>query len=271
MRQSDASPNGLDTGHVNARVSPHGSSAHPLPLRRADGTPARVLVVDDEVYLAEAVAQAFESDGWDVRTAFRGRDVFFLARDFQPDVIVLDIMLPDIDGFEVLARVRSDREETRVLFLTAKDAQDDRIAGLTAGGDDYVTKPFSVEELIARARSLARSSAAVSDEAGEARLVVGDLELDENNREVFRAGERIELTATEFELIRYFVRNPRRVLSKDQILADVWGFDFGATSNLVEMYVSYLRRKIDVGRPPMIHTVRSTGYILKPLEPKSAE
>jgi two-component system OmpR family response regulator len=233
-------------------------------LHRSDGSPARVLVVDDEVLLAEAVALAFQSDGWDVQMATRGRDVLFLARDFQPDVIVLDIMLPDIDGLEVLARVRSARQEARVLFLTAKDAQQDRITGLTVGGDDYVTKPFSIDELIARARGLARSSVGVSTDASEARLIVGDLELDEASHEVARAGERIELTATEFELLRYFVRNPRRVLSKDQILAQVWGFDFGATSNLVEMYVSYLRRKIDSGRDPMLQTVRGAGYILKP-------
>lgn len=240
------------------------SSARLPPLRRSDGGPARVLVVDDEILLAEAVALAFESDGWEVRTAFKGRDVLFLAREFQPDVIVLDIMLPDIDGLEVLARVRSGREETRVLFLTARDSQDDRITGLTAGGDDYVTKPFSIEELIARARGLARSSVGIASDPGDALLVVGDLELDENSHRVMRGGTPIELTTTEFELLRYFVRNPRRVLSKEQILAHVWGFDFGATSNLVEMYVSYLRRKIDSGREPMLQTVRSAGYILKP-------
>lgn len=236
----------------------------PTTLRRVDGSALRVLVVDDEELLAEAVGLAFESDGWDVRTVFRGRDVLFTARDFAPDVIVLDIMMPDLDGYEVLARVRNDREETRVLFLTAKDSQEDRLVGLRAGGDDYVTKPFSIDELIARARSLARSSAGVALAAGDARLVVGDLELDEANRQTYRGGASVELTPTEFDLLRYFVRNPRRVLSKDQILADVWGFDFGATSNVVEMYVSYLRRKIDAGREPMIHTVRGAGYILKP-------
>jgi two-component system, OmpR family, response regulator len=173
-------------------------------------------------------------------------------------------MLPDIDGFEVLSRVRSGREETRILFLTARDSQDDRIAGLTAGGDDYVTKPFSIEEIIARARSLARSSTAIASDLASSRLVVGDLELDETSHQVTRGGDLIELTTTEFELLRYFVRNPKRVLSKEQILSQVWGFDFGATSNLVEMYVSYLRRKIDAGRQPMLQTVRSAGYILKP-------
>lgn len=233
-------------------------------LRRIDGSPLRVLVVDDEEMLAEAVGLAFEADGWDVRILNRGREVMFAAREFVPDVIVLDIMMPDLDGFDVLARVRNDREETRVLFLTAMDSQQDRLAGLLAGGDDYVTKPFSIAELIARARSLARSSTGVRMDPVEARLTVGDLQLDEENRQTFRGGEAIELTATEFDLLRYFMRNPRRVLSKEQILQDVWGFDFGATSNVVEMYVSYLRRKIDAGREPMIHTVRGAGYILKP-------
>jgi two-component system, OmpR family, response regulator len=232
--------------------------------RRIDGSPLRVLVVDDEELLADAIGIAFESDGWDVRTVFRGRDVLFAARELQPDVIVLDIMLPDIDGLEVLSRVRADRDETRVLFLTARDAPEDRLIGLRAGGDDYLTKPFSVAELIARAQSLARTSTAVLPDAGTGRLSVGDLVLDENTRAAFRGGDEIELTATEFELLRFFVRNARHVLTRDQILANVWGFDFGATSNLVEMYVSYLRRKIDAGRAPMIHTVRSAGYILKP-------
>ena len=245
-------------GRSRARVT---STAH---LRRTDGSPLRVLVVDDEELLAEAVGLAFESDGWDVRTLNRGREVLFTAREFAPDVIVLDIMMPDLDGFEVLSRVRNDREETRVLFLTAMDSQQDRVAGLVAGGDDYVTKPFSIAELIARARSLARSSTGVTMDPHEARLIVGDLQLDEETRETFRGGESIDLTTTEFDLLRYFVRNPRRVLSKEQILTDVWGFDFGATSNVVEMYVSYLRRKIDAGRDPMIHTVRGAGYILKP-------
>nr|WP_193570984.1 response regulator transcription factor [Diaminobutyricibacter tongyongensis] len=233
-------------------------------MRRVDGSPLRVLVVDDEELLAEAVGLAFESDGWDVRTLNRGREVLFTAREFAPDVIVLDIMMPDLDGFDVLSRVRNDREEARVLFLTAMDSQQDRLAGLVAGGDDYVTKPFSIAELIARARSLARSSTGVTMDPGEARLIVGDLQLDEESRQTFRGGDLIELTATEFDLLRYFARNPRRVLSKEQILTDVWGFDFGATSNVVEMYVSYLRRKIDAGREPMIHTVRGAGYILKP-------
>ncbi len=233
-------------------------------LRRTDGSPLRILVVDDEELLAEAVGLAFQQDGWDVRTLNRGREVLFTAREFAPDVIVLDIMMPDLDGFDVLSRVRNDREETRVLFLTAMDSQKDRLAGLLAGGDDYVTKPFSIAELIARARSLARSSTGVTMDPGEARLTVGDLQLDEQTRETFRGGEFIDLTATEFDLLRYFVRNPRRVLSKEQILTDVWGFDFGATSNVVEMYVSYLRRKVDAGRDPMIHTVRGAGYILKP-------
>ncbi len=251
------------SSHNERRPAPVTSTAD---LRRVDGSPLRVLVVDDEELLAEAVSLAFESDGWDVRTLNRGREVLFTAREFAPDVIVLDIMMPDLDGYDVLARVRNDREETRVLFLTAKDSQEDRLTGLHAGGDDYVTKPFSIAELIARARSLARSSTGVTMTPHEARLTIGDLQLDEETRQTFRGGEPIDLTATEFDLLRYFVRNPRRVLSKEQLLTDVWGFDFGATSNVVEMYVSYLRRKIDAGREPMIHTVRGAGYILKPAQ-----
>lgn len=228
----------------------------------------RVLVVDDEVLLAEAVAQAFESDGWQTRVTTRGRDAALMARDLQPDVIVLDIMLPDIDGFAVLDRVRQTREETRILFLTARDAQEDRLEGLRAGGDDYLTKPFSVAELIARAHALARTSmrvpgGALAGPAADGGLRAAALSIDEESREVYRGHERLDLTSTEFELLRFFARNPRRVLSRDEILAAVWGYDFGATSNLVEMYVSYLRRKLVEPADPVIGTVRGAGYILK--------
>jgi two-component system OmpR family response regulator len=198
-----------------------------------------------------------------VRTASDGRHALSLAREFRPDAIVLDMMLPDIDGMQVLARVRQDGQQTAVLFLTAKDSLEDRINGLTAGGDDYVTKPFSLEELVARLRGLIRRSMLVANDEEDPRLVVGDLVLDEDSHEVSRDGEAIELTATEFELLRYLMRNPRRVLSKTQILDRVWNYDFGGKSSVVEIYISYLRRKIDAGRKPMIHTVRGAGYMLK--------
>jgi two-component system OmpR family response regulator len=239
---------------------------NPALLRRSDGSPLRVLIVDDEELLADAIAAAFRSDGWRVRSAARGLDVLVLARKFQPDVIILDVMLPDIDGIEVLARLRGSRDESRVLFLTAKDAHQDRMTGLTAGGDDYLTKPFSIRELIARARSLARTSPNVNAAMSDARLILGDLELDEDRGELYRGSARVELSATEFDLLQFFMRNPRRVLTRDELLAHVWGLDFGSRSNLVEMYVLRLRRKIGSDRDPIIHTVRGAGYILKPVQ-----
>ncbi|WP_420368660.1 response regulator transcription factor [Curtobacterium sp. L1-20] len=233
------------------------------PLQRTDGTPVRALVVDDEHALADAVALAFEEDGWAVRSVHRGRDVLFAAREFRPDVVVLDVMLPDIDGFEVLERLRDARDDVRVLFLTARDAPEDRLAGLTGGGDDYLTKPFGIAELLVRARILARTSARVAS-VGGTEVVVGDLRLDEDARAVSRAGEPVDLTPTEYELLRHLVRNANRVLSREQLLASVWGMDFGTSSNLVDMYVSYLRKKLDVGREPMVQTVRGAGYVLRP-------
>ncbi len=232
-------------------------------LRRPDGRPVRVLVVDDEPTLAELVTLALRYEGWDVRSALDGAAAVRAAREFKPDAVVLDVMLPDFDGIEVLRRVRAEVDGLPVLFLTAKDSVEDRIAGLTAGGDDYVTKPFSVEEVVLRLRALMRR-AGVSDGGGDASIVVGDLSLNEDTREVHRAGEEITLTATEFELLRYLMRNPRRVLSKTQILDRVWDYDFGGQANIVELYISYLRKKIDAGRQPMIHTMRGAGYVLKP-------
>ncbi len=206
---------------------------------------------------------ALRYEGWEVKTASEGRQAVTVAREFRPDVIVLDVMLPDIDGLQVLQRVRADGQETPVLFLTAKDSLDDRIAGLTAGGDDYVTKPFSLEELVARLRGLLRRSTVLVTDAVDPEVVVGDLVLNEDSHEVHRAGEPIELTATEFELLRFLMRNPRRVLSKAQILDRVWSYDFGGRSSVVEIYISYLRKKVDAGHAPMIHTVRGAGYMLK--------
>src|SRR6516225_2481686 len=211
------------------------SGAQAPVLRRADGTPIRVLVVDDEPSLAELLASVLRYEGWEIRTAGDGTGAVRTAREFRPDAVVLDIMLPDFDGLEVLRRVRAELPHVCVLFLTARDAVEDRVAGITAGGDDYVTKPFSLEEVLARLRGLLR-----------------------------RGGELIELTATEFELLRFLMRNPRRVLSKAQILDRVWNYDFGGQAHVVELYISYLRKKIDAGRVPLIHTVRGVGYVLKP-------
>jgi two-component system OmpR family response regulator len=232
-------------------------------LTRADGQPVRALVVDDEATLAELLSTALRYEGWQVEHALTGQAAIKQARSFEPDVILLDVMLPDLSGLDVLRRIRATHPNVPVLFLTAKDAVEDRIAGLTAGGDDYVTKPFSLEEVVARLRALLRRAGAVS-EREEAVLVVGDLRMDEDSHEVSRGGDDIRLTATEFELLRYFMRNPKRVLSKAQILDRVWQYDFGGQANIVELYVSYLRRKIDKGREPMLHTLRGVGYVLKP-------
>lgn len=234
-------------------------------VRRADGGAVRVLVVDDEPALAELLSMALRYEGWEVRSAGDGMSAVRTAREFRPDVVVLDIMLPDIDGLEVLRRMRGDAPDVPVLFLTAKDSVEDRVTGLTAGGDDYVTKPFSLEEVVARLRGLMRR-AMRSDLRDDSTLRVGDLMMDEDSREVRRAGDPIELTATEFELLRYLMRNARRVLSKNQILDRVWNYDFGGQANVVELYISYLRKKIDAGRKPMIHTMRGVGYVLKPSE-----
>ena len=232
-------------------------------LRRLDGSPVRVLVVDDEANIAELLSMALRYEGWEVRTAGTGLEAVRAAREFKPDAVALDMMLPDFDGMEVLRKMRQDDPNIPVLFLTAKDAVEDRVAGLTAGGDDYVTKPFSLEEVIARLRALLRRSGAASTRSGST-LVVGDLTLDEDSHEVTRGGTAITLTATEFELLRYLMRNPRRVLSKAQILDRVWNYDFGGQANVVELYISYLRKKIDADRAPMIHTMRGAGYVLRP-------
>ena len=208
---------------------------------------------------------ALRYEGWEVQTANDGMSALRAAREFGPDAVVLDVMLPDMTGLEVLARLRDTQPNVPVLFLTAKDAVEDRVAGLTAGGDDYVTKPFSLEEVVARLRGLVRRTATVAT-TSESELRVGDLTLDEDSHEVSRDGEPITLTATEFELLRYLMRNPKRVLSKAQILDRVWNYDFGGQANVVELYISYLRKKIDSGRSPMIHTMRGAGYVLKPAE-----
>ena len=233
------------------------------PLSRPDGTPIRILTVDDEPSLIELLSMAMRYEGWDVHTAASGSEAVKVAREVRPDALVLDMMLPDFDGLEVMRRIRTEQPDVPVIFLTAKDGVSDRINGLTAGGDDYVTKPFSLEEVIARLRGLLRRSGATTVRP-DTQIVVGDLILDEDSHEVTRAGEPIKLTATEFELLRYLMRNPKRVLSKAQILDRVWNYDFGGQANVVELYISYLRKKIDANREPMIHTMRGAGYVLRP-------
>src|SRR6266568_4821150 len=240
--------------HGPAAAQPQGAAgARNAGIQHADGTPVRVLVVDDEPSLAELLASVLRYEGWNVLTAGSGAEAVRTAREFRPDAVVL----------EVMRRLRAELPQVCVLFLTARDAVEDRVAGITAGGDDYVTKPFSLEEVLARLRGLLRR-ANLTRVHTEGSLVVGDLTMDEDAREVRRDGELIDLTATEFELLRFLMRNPRRVLSKAQILDRVWNYDFGGQAHVVELYISYLRKKIDANREPLIHTVRGVGYVLKP-------
>lgn len=225
--------------------------------------PIRALVVEDEQDLNDVLTRVLTLEGWTTTGAPDGNTAVSAARAQPPDVVVLDVMLPDMTGLQVLRHLRQANPAVCVMFLTARDAVEDRVAGLTAGGDDYLTKPFAMEELLARVRGLARR-AGLTARADEHCLVVGDLTMDEDAREVARGGEAIALTVTEFELLRFLMRNPRRALSKTQILDRVWSYDFGGDAHVVELYISYLRRKIDRGRAPMIHTVRGIGYILKP-------
>ncbi len=221
----------------------------------------KVLVVDDEPSITDLVSMALRYEQFDVRVASNGREALDAVEQFAPDLAVLDIMMPGIDGFEVARRLRNAGSHLPILFLTARDATEDKIRGLTLGGDDYVTKPFSVEELVARIRAILRRAQPAA--ASPSRLAFADLELDDDTHEVWRAGREIELTATEFKLLRYLLLNARRVLSKDQILDHVWNYDFGGNANIVETYVSYLRRKVDGEGAPLIHTVRGVGYSLR--------
>ena len=239
------------------------TTAAPATLQRPDGSPLRVLVVDDEQMLTDLLSMALKMEGWEVRSAASGFEALSEAREFDPDAMVLDIMMPDLDGMSVLQRLRQSGDDVPVLFLTAKDSVSDRVAGLTAGGDDYVTKPFSLEEVVARLRGLMRRAGTATAGGADPVLRVGDLSLNEDSHEIERDGTNIELTATEFELLRYLMRNQRRVVSKAQILDRVWNYDFGGRSSVVELYISYLRKKIDAGREPLIHTVRGVGYMIK--------
>jgi two-component system OmpR family response regulator len=223
----------------------------------------KVLVVDDESNITDLVATVLRYEGFDVQTARTGREALRVVGTFRPDLVVLDVMLPDLDGFEVQRHLSSDAGKVPVVFLTAKDATEDKVRGLTMGADDYVTKPFSLEELVARVRAVLRRAHGAAEAVSAERLRFADLEMDEESHEVFRGGEAIELTPTEFTLLRYLLMNAKRVLSKAQILDHVWHYDFAGDANVVETYISYLRKKIDKVDPPLIHTVRGVGYCLR--------
>ena len=227
----------------------------------------RVLVVDDEETIVELLAVSLRFQGFEVATASGGAEGLDVARRFRPDALILDVMMPGMDGFGLLKRLRADGIEAPVLFLTAKDAVADKVAGLTLGADDYVTKPFSLEEVVARLRVILRRSGALPGADRTSRLRFADIELDDDTREVWKAGEPVSLSPTEFTLLRYFVVNAGTVLSKPRILDHVWNYDFGGEVGVVESYVSYLRRKVDTGPTPLLHTLRGVGYILREPRP----
>jgi two-component system OmpR family response regulator len=233
-----------------------------LPPTNGQAPEARLLVVDDEPNIVELLSTSLRFAGFEVATAMTGGDAVRAVERHRPDLVLLDVMLPDVDGFVVLRRLRAARDHLPVLFLTARDANDDKVTGLTLGGDDYVTKPFSLEEVVARIRAVLRRTHTGGDEA--TRLSVAGIELDEDSHEVWRDGHEVQLSPTEFNLLRYLMVNAGRVLSKAQILDHVWSYDFDGDANIVESYISYLRRKLDDGREPLIHTVRGVGYVLRP-------
>jgi two-component system OmpR family response regulator len=226
---------------------------------------AKLLVVDDEPNILELLSASLRFAGFDVATAVNGNDALRVAASYRPDLLVLDVMMPGLDGFEVVRRLRQEGQRVPVLFLTAKDATEDKITGLTLGGDDYVTKPFSLEEVIARVRAVLRRfrSNGTPTATATSTLSFADIELDDDSHEVWKNGQSVALSPTEFKLLRYFLQNPTRVLSKAQILDHVWHYDFGGDANVVESYVSYLRRKIDTTEPRLLHTIRSVGYVLR--------
>jgi two-component system OmpR family response regulator len=228
----------------------------------AAASEARLLVVDDEPNIRELLAASLRYAGFDVVVAADGSEALRAAARHDPDLVLLDVMMPGVDGFEVVRRMRGEGRDVPVLFLTARDSTHDKVTGLTLGGDDFVTKPFSLEEVVARIRALLRRAGNVAATASE-RLSFGDIELDEDAHEVLKAGEPVNLSPTEFKLLRYFLLNPNRVLSKAQILDHVWHYDFNGDANVVESYVSYLRRKVDTTEPRLLHTVRGVGYVLR--------
>ena len=225
---------------------------------------ARLLVVDDEPNMVELLSASLRFAGFEVLTAADGPSALAEARRSRPDLLVLDVMMPGMDGFDVIRRLRAEGFDASVLFLSARDAPEDKVTGLTLGGDDYVTKPFSLSEVIARIEAVLRRTGRPGAATERKRLRVGDVELDENTHEVFKAGELVELSPTEFRLLRYFMDNPGRVLSKKQILDAVWNFDFNGNNGVIESYVSYLRRKVDTTEPRLLRTVRGVGYQLRP-------
>jgi two-component system, OmpR family, response regulator len=230
---------------------------------RQEGAQARprLLVVEDDLNIVELLSASLRFAGFEVTAATSGADAVAVAREMRPDLVVLDVMLPDLDGFDVIRRMREGGVRTPVVFLTARDATEDKIRGLTLGGDDYVTKPFSLEELTARIRAVLRRTTV--DQPDSARLSFADLELDEESHEVHRAGALVSLSPTEFKLLRYLMLNAGRVLSKSQILDHVWQYDFRGDDSIVESYISYLRRKVDSTEPRLIHTLRGVGYVLR--------
>ncbi|MGI9125791.1 MAG: response regulator transcription factor [Mycobacterium sp.] len=239
------------------------AAASPQPM--AESAPeARILVVDDETNIVELLAVSLRFQGFEVYTATNGPSALDRAREIKPDAVILDVMMPGMDGFGVLRRLRADGIDAPALFLTARDSLQDKIAGLTLGGDDYVTKPFSLEEVVARLRViLRRSGKGAGQDDAPRRLSFSDIELDEDTHEVWKAGQPVSLSPTEFTLLRYFVINAGTVLSKPKILDHVWRYDFGGDVNVVESYVSYLRRKIDTGDKRLLHTLRGVGYVLR--------
>ncbi len=233
----------------------------PSVTREPQPESVRVLVVDDEPNIVDVIAMALRHHGFGVEGAASGADALDRARRWRPHAMVLDVMLPDMEGFEVARRLSAERAAIPILFLSARDNTADKVRGLTTGGDDYVTKPFSLEELIARLRNILRRSGSLGE--ASSRLTFADLELDEESLEVFRAGRPIELTRTEFRLLRYLMLNPRRVLTRGQLLDHVWSYDFGGDGGVLETYISYLRKKVDVEGLPLLHTVRGVGYVLR--------
>jgi two-component system OmpR family response regulator len=228
-----------------------------------ESTGKRILVVDDESSISDLIATSLKFVGFDVRTAASGSQALSVAEEFKPHAMILDVMLPDLDGFEVCRQIRNEGHQVGVLFLTAKDEMKDKVQGLTIGGDDYMTKPFSLEELVARLKALLRRIGVVEQEIDDEKISFADLELDDATHEVRRAGNLIELSPTEFTLLRYLLINADRVVSKAQILDHVWDYDFGGDAGIVETYISYLRKKIDIYEPALIHTVRGVGYRLR--------
>jgi two-component system, OmpR family, response regulator len=241
-------------------VDPEAMSAGPT-TSGGQGNGHRVLVVDDEPALAEVVTMALRFHGFTVQSAATGREALAAVASFKPHLMVLDVMLPDMEGFAVAQRLGAQRASVPIVFLTARDATEDKVRGLSGGGDDYMTKPFSLEELVARIHAILRRTGQAAPESS--RLVFADLELDDEAHEVTRAGQPIELTATEYRLLRYLMLNPRRVLTRAQLLDHVWSYDFGGDGRVLETYISYLRRKLDAHGPPLVKTVRGIGYALQ--------